>query len=188
MKGIGIIILVVIAAVALVAALSYTYIGTAWYHSIESANYQRSQQQAQQQAQQRAEWALQQNEREAVSEQIIASWKAAIPIFWGLASFTVVALALVMIYVSARAGQAVVIKAETWARSISVDPRTGQLPGYLNNKIFVDPNTGLVMTTDKPAPPNPQLAQGAMAIRAAGVVSRNSRQAPSYEIIESKTT
>ncbi len=170
------VIFFVIASAILVAALVNNDVFKGW-------SWQNTNDRVQARAHAQAEWNVQLAERKAVSEQIVASWKIAIPIFWGVASFVVVTLALILIYVMARTGHALVTKSQIWSRSISVDPRTGQLPGYLNNRVFADPNTGLVMTTDKPAAPDRQLAQGAMAIRAAGVVSRNSRNSGQQVVI-----
>jgi hypothetical protein len=116
-------------------------------------------------------------ERKAVSEKVIESWNAAIPWFWGIASFTGVVLSLVAIYTFARTGHALTTKAEIWARSVSVDPRTGQLPAYMPRKgnVIADPNTGLVLPYGEGYRMDRQMAQGAQQIRALGVVSRNAR-------------
>jgi hypothetical protein len=94
-------------------------------------------------------------ERKAVSEKVIESWNAAIPWFWGIASFTVVVLSLVAIYTFARTG----------------------LPAYMPRKgnVIADPNTGLVLPYGEGYRMDRQMAQGAQQIRALGVVSRNAR-------------
>lgn len=130
-------------------------------------------------AQQQTEWYTKQAEREAVSREIVNAWRAAIPWLAGFVSFAVCTVLLTaaigMGYAAIGMGKATATAAMIAARTIPLDPRTGQYPMFLpeGKNILIDANTALAMLTDAAAPPNDRMIESSTAIRVNGITTRN---------------
>jgi len=126
-----------------------------------------------------AEWELRQAERERITNEMVASYKAALPWVMGIATITVCIL-IGMIGISIAqtvhgVGLATVVAANTAARLIRLDRRTGQFPIVLRDGMLIDPNTGMAMLTDQEHEPNTRMISAANSVRLAGVAINNTK-------------
>jgi hypothetical protein len=129
--------------------------------------------------QQQAEWELKQQERERITNEMVASYKAALPWVMGIGTITVCMLigmvGLTVVETLRGIGRATVIAAHTAAHQVRLDPRTGQYPLVMAGNMLVDPNTGMALLTDREREANPRMIVAANSVRLSGVAVNNTK-------------
>ncbi len=172
--------------IVFVATMSYTYIGTALYNSMQSDTYQRSIDQSQARNQQQAEWNLQQaekglvfSERQQISGSIVSGWNSVLPWLFGVGTLGVSLVFLSLVRTVSAVGDATAQRARLVSRQIAMDPATGSFPLLLSEdgRFVMDVNSYSSMEVGREYLPQLQFVDQANRVRRLTIIGYNTSHA-----------